>query len=86
MASMAQLSPKKMPAKEVVKRIVTLKPRTPRDLKAFTGAIVRHLERQADGPISNAYPYSDESDYQAWKGRRHTAMFTALRVLNRLAR
>lgn len=67
-------------------RICRLKPRTPRDLKAFTGAIVRHLQRQADGPISNAYPYSDESDYQAWKGRRHTAMFTALRVLNHLAR
>lgn len=67
-------------------RICRLKPRTPRDLKAFTGAIVRHLERQADGPISNAYPYSDESGYQAWKGRRHSAMFTALRVLNHLAR
>lgn len=62
-----------------------LKPENAADLKAFAGVIVRHMEREAGEPISNVYPYSGSSGYQKWKDRRHSAMFIALRVLNRFA-
>lgn len=62
-----------------------LKPENAADLKAFAGVIVRHMEREAGEPISSVYPYSGSSGYQEWKDRRHSAMFIALRVLNRFA-
>ncbi|EKS41314.1 hypothetical protein [Afipia broomeae] len=63
-----------------------LKPENVVDLRAFAGVIVRHMKKEAGDSISNVYPYSRNSDYQEWKDRRHSAMFTALRVLGGFAR